>query len=305
MQHPTGSREYHRALVSDKRRIGRGILAIALLVGGMALFAIVLTSAAAFLEYVLAIETRPGFTPLVLVAGMMSVGLLIPWSMLIQKWLYGVPAASLSSVFSRFRFDLFGRALVLLLPATVLIQVVQYAVPFARTEWAWHETLLLLASAFILVPLQAAGEEYGFRGLILRVVGSWTRSARWGLVLGIAVSTLLFAAVHLSTSGFLNLWYVIFGVGFGYITWRTGGIEIAVVFHAVYNLSAFVFDAALAVDPTVATDRTGTAVDVSALVPAVLVAGAVAVVAIRSRRTGTVLAPERDRVEPEPVGARP
>ena len=30
-------------------------------------------------------------------------------------------------------------------------------------------------------PAAAAGEEYGFRGLMFRVVGGWARSARAGL----------------------------------------------------------------------------------------------------------------------------
>lgn len=38
MEHPVTPVEYHRGLVSDKSRIGRGILAIALLIGGMQLF---------------------------------------------------------------------------------------------------------------------------------------------------------------------------------------------------------------------------------------------------------------------------
>jgi hypothetical protein len=62
-------------------------------------------------------EGRVAYTPLVHAAGMVSVALLIPWSMAIQRWLYGVRGPSLHSVFSRFRFDVFGRALLLIGPA--------------------------------------------------------------------------------------------------------------------------------------------------------------------------------------------
>lgn len=288
---PPASVEYHRVLAGEKRRIGRGILAIALLIVGMAVFAVVLTSVAAIADVALGTEQRAGFTPLVNAAGMLSIGLLLPWSMLIQRWLYRIPGASLSSVLSRFRFGLFGRALVVVIPAALVIQVIQYWVPFPQTTWGWHETLFLVATAVALVPLQAAGEEYGFRGLILRVVGGWTRNARLGLVLGIAVSTVLFAAIHLSTSGWLNAWYVIFGVGTAYITWRTGGLEIAVVLHAVYNMLGFVLDAALAVDPAVVTGREADAVSFEVLLPAALIIPAVIVVAIRTRRTGPARTP--------------
>jgi len=202
-----------------------------------------------------------------------------------------VRGGSLSSVLSRFRFDILGRALVVVLPVIGVFQIVYYWTPLPQTSWAYHDTLLLVATAVVLTPFQAAGEEYGFRGLILRVVGGWTRSPRAGLILAILVSSLLFALVHFSTSGLLNVWYLAFAVGTAWITWRTGGLEIAVVLHAVFNATQFVIDAALHVDPAAATDRSAAAVDLSVLMPVPLVIGTVIVVAIRTRRTGTVLTP--------------
>jgi membrane protease YdiL (CAAX protease family) len=291
MERPVTPVEYHRGLVSDERRIGRGILAIALLLGGMQVFIFGFAIIATLIDSAIGTEARAGYTPLVNAAGALSVALLIPWSMLIQRWLYGVRGGSLSSVLSHFRFDVFGRALVVLLPVFVVLQIVYYWTPLPQTTWSPRDTLLLAATALALTPFQAAGEEYGFRGLILRVVGSWTRDARLGLVLAIIISSVLFAVVHVSTSGLLNLWYIVFAVSAAWITWRTGGLEIAVVLHAVYNATSFVIDAALQVDPTVATDRTAAAVDLSVLIPVPLVIGAVIVVAIRTRHTGTVLAP--------------
>jgi membrane protease YdiL (CAAX protease family) len=291
MENPVTPVEYHRGLVSEKRRIGRGIGAILLLLGGMQVFIFGLTIIATLIDTAIGTEARAGYTPLVNAVGAFSVALLIPWSMLIQRWLYGVRGGSLSSVLSHFRFDIFGRAVVVLLPVIAVVQLVYYWTPLPQTTWAWHDTLLLAVTAFALTPFQAAGEEYGFRGLILRVVGSWTRSARLGLVLAIIISSVLFALVHFSTSGLLNVWYIVFAVGTAWITWRTGGLEIAVVLHAVFNTTQFVIDAALRVDPTVATDRSAGAVDLSALIPVLLIIGAVIVVAIRTRRTGTVLTP--------------
>lgn len=291
MEHPKTPVEYHRGLTSDKRRIGRGILAIILLIAGMQAFAFAFTAAAAVVDLMIGTETRAGYTPLVNAAGAFSIALLIPWSMLIQRWLYGVRGGSLSSVLSHFRFDLFGRALMILLPVTVVFQIVYYWTPLPQTSWGWHDGLLLVATALAITPFQAAGEEYGFRGLIFRVVGSWTRNARLGLILAIAISSVLFALVHVSTSGLLNVWYLVFAVGTAWITWRTGGLEIAVVLHAVFNATQFVIDAALDVDPTVAADRSAGAIDLTVLIPIPLIIGAVIVVAIRTRHTGTVLTP--------------
>jgi hypothetical protein len=76
--------EYHRVLAGEKRRVGRGIAAIALLVAGLYAFSIVLSVAAA------AVDARMGYTnptfggtdytPLFLAANLVSIALLIPWS---------------------------------------------------------------------------------------------------------------------------------------------------------------------------------------------------------------------------------
>ncbi len=98
MSMETTAVEYHRGLAGGKRRIGRGLLAIALLLGGMQFFIFVLVIIAALIDSAIGTEASTGYTPLVNAAGAFSVALLIPWSMLIQRWLYGVRGGSLSSV---------------------------------------------------------------------------------------------------------------------------------------------------------------------------------------------------------------
>jgi uncharacterized protein len=291
MEHPTTRVEYHRALVSDKRRIGRGILAIVLLLSGFQLFSLAFVTGAALLDAALGADARAGYTPMTHAAGLLSLALLIPWSMLIQRWLYGVRPGSLSSVVSRFRFDVLGRALVPVVIGVVAILVIQYWTPLPDTTWAYRELLWLIAIALVLTPFQAAGEEYGFRGLIFRVASSWTRGSRSGLFVGIAVSSVLFAVVHASTSGWLNVWYLVFAIGTALITWRTDGLEVAVVLHAAYNSLSFVFDAALRVDPTMATDRTAAGTDIDVLLPGVLVVLVIIVVFLATRRAGAPRTP--------------
>ncbi|STZ56618.1 CAAX amino terminal protease self- immunity [Mycolicibacterium tokaiense] len=288
---PTEAVEFHRVLATDHRRIGRGILAIVLLIGGLQVFAVALTTGAAFLDAVSGNTARGGFTPLTYGAGMLSVALLLPWSRLIQRWLYGLPGGSLSSVTSRFRWDVLGRSLILVGPAWVIILIVQYWVPLPQTSWGYHDVIGLLVITLLIAPLQAAGEEYGFRGLIFQVAGSWSVGRRAGLVLAIAVSSVLFAAIHVSTSGWLNLWYVVFAVGTGVISWRTGGIEIAVVLHAVYNTLSFVFDAALHIDPIATTNRSGSAVGIEALLPGIVIVAVTIVVFLVTRSSGPVVTP--------------
>ncbi|WP_206022670.1 MULTISPECIES: CPBP family intramembrane glutamic endopeptidase [unclassified Salinibacterium] len=283
--------EYHRVLAGEKRRIGRGILAIVLLIGGMLVFNVLFTVAAALVNGPIEADGRAAYTPLFHAAGLASVALLIPWSMLIQRWLYGVRGASLHSVLSRFRFDIFGRALLVILPVWVAVTAALYWSPLPQASWAYADVIWFLAATLLLTPLQGAGEEYGFRGLIFRIVGGWTRRPRAGLIVGILVSSVLFAVVHFSTDPVLNLNYLIFAAGIALIVWRTGGLEIAVVLHAGFNTLNFLFDAALGIDITEAYDRSAGVGTVLTILPAAVVIVAVLVVWVRTRRTGPALTP--------------
>ncbi|WP_193104001.1 CPBP family intramembrane glutamic endopeptidase [Brachybacterium sp. FME24] len=283
--------EYHRVLAGEDRRIVRGILAIVLLIGGMLFFNVLFTVAVSLVEPVTGADGRAAYTPLFHAAGLASVALLIPWSMLIQRWLYGVKGASLHSVISRFRFDIFGRALVLIIPAWALVTVILYWSPLPETTWSHTDVVWFLLATLLLTPLQGAGEEYGFRGLILRVAGGWTRRARAGLVVGIVVSSVLFGLVHFSTDLLLNLNYLFFAVGIALITWRTGGIEIAVVLHAGFNTLGFLFDTALHVDVTAAYDRSAGVGTWTTLLPAVVIVLTTVVVWMLTRRTGPARTP--------------
>ncbi|MGP9501935.1 lysostaphin resistance A-like protein [Specibacter sp. AOP5-B1-6] len=266
--------EYHRVLAGEKRRIGRGILAIMLLIGGMMFFSLVLAAIAAAVNAAMGVDGPAANNPLIYATGMLSLALLIPWSMLIQRWLYGVKGASLHSVVSWFRFDIFGRALVIILPAWLVYIGVQYLAPGSVPEGiAWTNTnvLLFILATLLLTPFQAAGEEYGFRGLIFRVAGGWARGARSGLVVGILVSAVAFAFIHLSTDPWLNVHYVIFAVGTALITWRTGGIEIAVVLHAGINTLVLMMEAALRQDFQAAVDRSAGVGEISMILAPALV----------------------------------
>jgi hypothetical protein len=101
------------------------------------------------------------------------------------------------------------------------------------------------------------------------------------------VSSLLFAVVHLSADAWLNLWYLAFAIGTALVTWRTGGIEIAVVLHAMYNTLTFVLDAALRTDlTTVLSDRGEGAANAAVLIPIAVVLGTAAAGWFVTRRTG-------------------
>ncbi len=242
--------EYHRAYAGDKRRILRGILAIFLLLVGLIGFAQLFSFAASVVDS--EILGRSGFTPLQQAAGALSLGLLIPYCMLIQRVLYKVPFRSLHSVAGRFRFGVFGRALLAFGPVVLigmtLLMLVAPGPENPQVPWTTVDLVSYFVIGMILTPLAAAGEEYGFRGLMFRVVGGWTRSARVGAVIGIIIPTVFFSLLHGSLDPYiLASYFVLFG-SLAIVTWRTGGLETAVVLHAVYNLTALVLATTLHAD---------------------------------------------------------
>lgn len=238
--------EYHRVYAGEKRRIGRGVLAIVLLFAGLiALAQLFLAIATALDEHVLG---RTGFSPLQQAAGALALAALVPYSMVLQRLLYGVPASSLHSVSGRFRPRVVGRSLLAFAPVVVVLVATQFLTPADAIAWSTADLVAVFLVSALLTPLQAAGEEYGLRGLMFRVVGGWARGARSGAVLGIVVTTVVFSLFHGTLDPYLLSSYLVLFSVLAFVTWRTGGLEVAVVLHAAYNGTAFLLATTLHVD---------------------------------------------------------
>nr|WP_297429621.1 CPBP family intramembrane glutamic endopeptidase [uncultured Actinotalea sp.] len=282
--------EYHRVYAGPKRRILRGVLAIVLLLAGMIVFGQLFLNAAETIDA--QVFDRAGFTPLRQAAGSLSLVLLIPWSMLLQRVLYGVPAASLHSVTGRFRHGLLGRALLVLAPLLLVAVAIPFLEPADTVPWTTADLVALFLASAVLTPLAAAGEEYGFRGLMFRVVGSWTRGARSGLVLGTVVTTVVFSLLHGTLDPYLLTTYLVLFGSMAIVTWRTGGLEVAVVLHAVYNTALFVLALMLQQDVGGALEGRGEATGSPVfLVPSAVLVVITALVWWMTRRTGAVRTP--------------
>jgi len=240
-------REYHRVYAGEHRKIVRGVVAIVLLFAGLIVFAQLCLAVASTIDTQLL--GRTGFTPLTHAAGAFSLALLIPYSMLLQRWFYGLPARSLHSVAGRFRFGLFGRTLLAFGPLVLIVMSVGFLLtPGDPVPWSTADLVAVFIIGMTLTPLAAAGEEYGLRGLMFRVVGSWTGGSLSGAILGITVTTVLFSLLHGTLDPYILGSYLVLFVAMGIITWRTGGLEVAVVLHAVYNVSALVLATTLHLD---------------------------------------------------------
>ncbi|WP_078594603.1 CPBP family intramembrane glutamic endopeptidase [Streptomyces sp. NRRL S-920] len=178
---------------------------------------------------------------------LLSLAVLTPVVFLAARWTQRRPPGTLSSVAGRLRWRWLGRCLAMGLPLVAGSFGIMTLLPDpgGTDEVAWaglQEFLLGLAMVCVLVPFQAAAEEYAFRGWLTQAVGAWFRSP-W---VAIAPQALLFAAAHGwgTPWGFADL--VVFGVVAGVLTVRTGGLEAAIGLHVLNNLLSMGVSAAIA-----------------------------------------------------------
>jgi len=86
-------------------------------------------------------------------------------------------------------------------------------------------------------PLQAAGEEYLFRGYLLQAFGSFFRN-KW---VAVVITATLFALAHGAQNFPLFFDRFAFGLIAGWLVTRTGGLEAGIALHILNNFLAFGF----------------------------------------------------------------
>ncbi|WP_147279186.1 CPBP family intramembrane glutamic endopeptidase [Dermatophilus congolensis] len=145
-------------------------------------------------------------------------------------------AALVHSVAGRFRWRWALRCVVTLLPVWVVYIGVEQFLTAPEGSHPEPNLLGIIFIAIFITPLQAAGEEYFFRGWMMQNVGSWFKDPRVALFIAGAVSTVTFAVAH----GATDFWILVdlggTAIACVYLTWRTGGLEAAVALHTVNNM---------------------------------------------------------------------
>jgi membrane protease YdiL (CAAX protease family) len=103
----------------------------------------------------------------------------------------------------------------------------------------------LLVVVILTTPLQSAAEEYVFRGYLSQMVAGWIGRPRAGAVVAAVVTAAVFSAAHLPPDVLTFLDRFVFGLAASAVVWITGGLEAAIVLHAVNNVLVFVLAGAL------------------------------------------------------------
>ena len=248
---PDRPRPYPQLLRGPAHRWWRPLVGLVVLLGSVALLVIVF-GLFVDLIHVLAgpgspaagsvpppVDGTQAVSPLDLLGLNLSVAAFLPLAVLAVWAGHRAPPGFLSSVTGRLRWRWLLRCLttcVLVLGPLALALSLLGGVLGAPHE---PHAYLVMTVVVLTTPLQAAGEEYLFRGWVNQAVGSLFGSTRAACVAGAVVSSTLFAVAHGSQDGWLFADRWLFGLIAAVLVWRTGGLEAGIALHTVFNVVAW------------------------------------------------------------------
>jgi membrane protease YdiL (CAAX protease family) len=182
--------------------------------------------------------------PLVLLLTNASLVVAIPIVWLCWAAAHGLRIGWSSSVLGRLRWRLLwpytlralltqGVAVLVAVAVTVLATGAEITGPDSSLPW-------LLLVVLLTTPLQSAAEEYFFRGYLSQAIAGWIGRPTAGAVVAALLTATLFSLVHLPPDFLTFLSRFAIGLAFSAVVWLTGGLEAAIVLHAVNNVVIFV-----------------------------------------------------------------
>jgi uncharacterized protein len=168
------------------------------------------------------------FVPAVWLAWAVAHGMRIGWSASVLarvRWRLLLPYTLLALV-------TLGPGIVLSIGLGVLLDDGTVTGPVPDLGW-------LLLVVFLTTPLQSAAEEYLFRGYLSQAVAGWFRSHRTGAIVAGVLTAAAFSMAHAPPDFWTFLDRFVFALAASATVWLTGGLEAAVVLHAVNNVLVF------------------------------------------------------------------
>lgn len=212
-----------------------------LLVGGFALY----LGGDEFLSFLNDLQEKPNLQdPVHLVFMMASLAVFIPAAMLTTLLIFRTRMGFASSVYGRIRWSWLGISTFIslcfsgpyIIGATFL-EGVQLSDFNPNPKLA-----LMLALIIVLVPLQSAGEEYAFRGVMTHFIGALVKNPKISFGLAFVLTSLAFGLAHSSLDPAILIQLSGFGAAAWYLTYRTGGLEAAIGMHAMNNTTIFALE---------------------------------------------------------------
>jgi membrane protease YdiL (CAAX protease family) len=168
--------------------------------------------------------------------------ILITW--FVMRVIHRMRPRWLTSVAPKMRWKFFFACLGLAVLALVAQVVVGQFLPGGEgTDVTQHvndftaTTAVLAVVVLLTTPLQAAGEEYVFRGYLMQALGSLLNN-KW---IALVVTATLFAFAHGVQNFPLFFDRFMFGFIAGWLVIKTGGLEAGIAMHILNNFLAFGF----------------------------------------------------------------
>jgi membrane protease YdiL (CAAX protease family) len=199
-------------------------------------------------------------TPSLLAYLNLSLAAAIPVAIFLTRVLHGMKPGWISSVAGRIRWKwmavTFGLALVALLATVFVGSFVPASGDPADSSGGlnhWTSTTRDFVIVIVLLtPLQAAGEEFAFRGYLTQAFGGLFRSR----VAAVVLPSVLFALAHGAQDAPVFVDRLAFGLVAGTLVIATGGLEAGIAMHVLNNFLAYGFALAFS-DMTSALNPTG------------------------------------------------
>ncbi len=171
----------------------------------------------------------------------LGIASMIPVTWAILRVVHRMRPRWLASVVPRIRWGFLGVCLGLALVALMAQVAVGSVLPAGSQDHLGAmkdlttSTVITAVVVLLTTPLQAAGEEYLFRGYLLQAFGSFFNS-RW---VAIGATATLFALAHGTQNFPLFFDRLAFGLIAGWLVTRTGGLEAGIALHVLNNFLAF------------------------------------------------------------------
>jgi len=214
-------------------------------------------------EFVNDLATDPLGSPLSLLIVNLNLALLIPSVWVALLAVHQERLGWVSSVVRRLRWHLlfvFGSIATGLLAVGLLLGYLLVD-PVSGSGGESYDTgfiVGMLVVVLLTTPLQAAGEEYLFRGYLSQVIAGWIPARTAGAIVAGLLTGFLFALAHGSQDVPTFASRLAFGLSASLVVWLTGGLEAAIAYHTMNNVLLFLLS--LVVGPSLEVEISSAAV---------------------------------------------
>lgn len=202
---------------------------------------------------------KPRLTPLTLLASGVSTAITALFATVLVARLAKISWRSVFSHNRKFDWRRLGIYFAVSAVPVGLSVIATAIIAPASTGWGNFEvgatTIVIILVTLVATPMQAAGEEVAFRGAVVPAAGSWFRSVRPAILLGIVLSGGLFALVHVSFDPWFVSYMFVFTactVAMGMIS---GGLEAAMAFHVSNNIVVSIINTLFSGNEATVVDR--------------------------------------------------